>query len=36
VFYRIASPEMIDVLRSVEALLEVTGEAVDLCPDYRI
>jgi len=36
VFYRIAFPEVIDVLRSVEALLEVTGEAVDLCPNYRI
>ncbi len=35
VFYRIASSEVVDVLRSVEALLEVTGEAVDLCRNYR-
>ncbi len=34
VFYRIAVSEVIDVLRSVEALLAVTGEAVDLCPNY--
>jgi len=36
VFYRIACPEVMDVLRSVEALLQVTGEAVELCPNYRL
>jgi len=35
VFYRIARPEVLDVLRSVEALLAVTGEAVQLCPNYE-
>ena len=34
VFYRIARPEVIGVLRSAEALLGVTGEAIDLCPNY--
>jgi len=34
VFYRIAHPEVIGVLRSAEALLGVTGEAIDLCPNY--
>lgn len=36
VFYRMACPEVMDVLRSVEALLKVTGEAVELCPNYRL
>ena len=35
VFYRIARPEVVAVLRSAEALLAVTGHQVDLCPNYR-
>lgn len=35
VFYRIARPEVLDVLRSVEALLAVTGQAIQLCPNYE-
>ena len=35
VFYRIARPEVLDVLRSVEALLAVTGLAIRLCPNYE-
>ena len=34
VFYRIAHLEVIGVLRSAEALLDVIGEAIDLCPNY--
>lgn len=34
VFYRIASPEVVAVLRSAEALLAVAGHQVDLCPNY--
>jgi len=36
VFYRVAAPEVIDVLRSAEALLKVNGVAVDLCPNYLV
>ena len=35
VFYRIARPEVLDVLRSVEALLAVNGQAIQLCPNYE-
>ena len=35
VFYRIARPEVLDVLRSVEALLAVTGQSIQLCPNYE-
>lgn len=35
VFYRIARPEVVEVLRSAEALLAVTGHQIDLCRNYR-
>ena len=35
VFYRIACPEVYDVLRSAEALLAVTGQAIELCPNFE-
>lgn len=35
VFYRIARPEVLGVLRSVEALLAVAGESIRLCPNYE-
>ena len=34
VFYRIARPEVVAVLRSAEAFLAVAGHRVDLCPNY--
>jgi len=33
-FYFIASPELLDLLRSAEHLLDATGNAVALCPTY--
>jgi ArsR family transcriptional regulator, cadmium/lead-responsive transcriptional repressor len=33
-FYSLARPELLDLLRSAEGLLAVTGEAVALCPVY--
>jgi ArsR family transcriptional regulator len=33
-FYRLAVPELEQVLRSAEAVLAVTGDAVELCPTY--
>jgi len=33
-FYALARPELIDLLRSAEALLAETGAAVALCPVY--
>jgi DNA-binding transcriptional ArsR family regulator len=35
VFYRIAHPEVFDVLRSAEALLAVTGAAIELCSNFE-
>ena len=35
VWYRIALPEVIEVVRAAEALLARTGHAVDLCPNYQ-
>lgn len=35
VWYRIALPEVVDVLRAGEALLACAGVEVDLCPNYR-
>jgi DNA-binding transcriptional ArsR family regulator len=35
VFYRIAGPEVIRVLRAAESLLATTGHRIDLCPNYR-
>lgn len=33
-FYSIAHPELMDVLGAAERLLALTGEAVELCPNY--
>jgi DNA-binding transcriptional ArsR family regulator len=33
-FYFVARPELLDLLRSAEALLAATGAAVALCPVY--
>lgn len=33
-FYRVASKEVIGVLRAAEKLLAVNGDAVELCPNY--
>ncbi|RSM39570.1 transcriptional regulator [Actinoplanes sp. ATCC 53533] len=33
-FYALARPELIDLLRAAEGLLAATGEAVALCPTY--
>ena len=35
VFYRIAVPDVVHVLRSAEALLAVTGHRIELCPNHR-
>ena len=35
VYYRIAHDEVLDLLRSAEQLLAVTGHHIDLCPNYR-
>jgi DNA-binding transcriptional ArsR family regulator len=35
VFYRIAGPEVVRVLRAAESLLATTGHRIDLCPNYR-
>lgn len=34
--FRLAQPALIDVLTSAEAVLEATGQAVVLCPNYGI
>lgn len=36
VFYRIAGPEVLDVLRAAEALMAVAGQAIKLCPNYEV
>lgn len=33
-FYALAHPELFDLLSSAEQLLALTGDAVDLCPNY--
>jgi ArsR family transcriptional regulator, cadmium/lead-responsive transcriptional repressor len=33
-YYSLARPELLDLLRSAERLLEATGEQVVLCPNY--
>jgi DNA-binding transcriptional ArsR family regulator len=33
-FYFLTRMELMDLLRSAEAVLTATGEAVDLCPNY--
>ena len=35
VYYRIASEQVVDVLRAAETLLGERGEAVELCSNYR-
>jgi len=35
VFYRLATPEVMELLRAAERLLARTGRAIDLCPNYR-
>lgn len=36
VFYRLARPELMDLLSAAETLLAATGNAVALCPNYGI
>ena len=36
VFYRIAVPQVLDVLREAEQLLATVGHAVELCPRYEV
>ena len=36
VWYRIADPDVIAVIRAGERLLARTGQRVDLCPNYRL
>jgi DNA-binding transcriptional ArsR family regulator len=33
-FYSLAHPQLLDLLTAAEALLALTGEAVELCPNY--
>lgn len=35
VYYSVAHPQVIDLLRSAEQLLARTGWAIDLCPNYE-
>ena len=35
VWYRIALPEVVGVIRAAETLLARNGQRVDLCPNYR-
>lgn len=35
-FYSIAHPELMDLLGAAEQLLALTGEAVELCPNYGL
>jgi len=35
VLYRLARPELFELLRSAEALLEATGFEIALCPNYE-
>ena len=34
IFYSLTRPELLDLLRSAEALLAATGSKVSLCPTY--
>jgi ArsR family transcriptional regulator, cadmium/lead-responsive transcriptional repressor len=36
VFYRISGPEVVAALRSAEKLLAVSGQRIELCPNYRL
>ena len=35
VLYRLARPELFELLRSAEELLEATGRRIALCPNYE-
>ena len=35
VFYRISGPEVVAALRSAEEVLAVSGQKIELCPNYR-
>ena len=35
VLYRLARPELFDLLRAAEQLLDATGDRIQLCPNYR-
>ena len=35
VYYRIAAPEVVDMLTAAERLLGVHGRQIELCPNYR-
>ena len=35
VYYALASPELFEVLRSAEVLLESVGHRIALCPNYK-
>ena len=35
-FYSIAHPELMDLLGAAEQLLALTGDAVELCPNYGL
>jgi ArsR family transcriptional regulator, cadmium/lead-responsive transcriptional repressor len=35
VFYRLASPEIVGMLRAAERVLEELGREIDLCPNYK-
>lgn len=35
VFYRISAPEVVWALRSAEEVLAVSGQQIELCPNYR-
>jgi ArsR family transcriptional regulator, cadmium/lead-responsive transcriptional repressor len=35
VFYRIAGPEVVRVIRAAESLLATAGHQIDLCANYR-
>jgi DNA-binding transcriptional ArsR family regulator len=36
IFYRISAPEVVAVLRSAEELLALSGQKIELCPNYRL
>lgn len=36
VFYALARPELLDLLAAAETLLEATGQAVQLCPNFGL
>jgi ArsR family transcriptional regulator, cadmium/lead-responsive transcriptional repressor len=33
-FYSVAHPQLVDLLKAAEDLLALTGQAVELCPNY--